>query len=425
MARFGRDIVRQLTDPTMAQGMFELGRQIGGLPGDLREKKRTDALQKGLLGLEQMAASGQLTPEMYEEALGSYSKMATDEKSAELVRESMARVSRDVKETARYESGVEINSIKEQMYDVQNNPNLPEPEKRKRISELQAKANAAAKEGRLDPMVVGSLSRDVMQDVFTSEQKKLQAERAAKRFDISVDQAEMAVARHEQWKKNVDFQNLANEVSRVANQDLLIKNSIRSGQVSKEEFLAQNPDKEYLFKEIEVENLELENKREEALRKKEAGKFEYTDQELKDIGFNDAEIDALNKVAKSAPASAHNAVVNRVSRVPKPAPTLSASMVDNVAEALLVSVMEENDWDYDDADKVKEGKAIAMKRAMKVKSIMEDDKTFEQAVEEAFMKSSGEEAPTTDSVSDDLQKLLKELQKSASKQSQNLEGTPD
>jgi len=165
-----------------------------------------------------------------------------------------------------------------------------------------------------------------------------------------------------------------------------------------------------LFKEIEVENLELENKREEALRKKEAGKFEYTDQELQDIGFNDAEIDALNKVAKSAPASAHNAVVNRVSRVPKPAPTLSASMVDNVAEALLVSVMEENDFDYDKADELKEGKSIAMKRAMKVKSIMEDGKTFEQAVEEAFMKSSGEETPTTDSIDDELQKLLQALE---------------
>jgi putative sterol carrier protein len=42
MARFGRDIVRQLTDPSMAQGMFELGRQIGGLPGEKRKKQKEE-----------------------------------------------------------------------------------------------------------------------------------------------------------------------------------------------------------------------------------------------------------------------------------------------------------------------------------------------------------------------------------------------
>ena len=42
MARFGRDIVKQLTDPTMAQGMFELGRQIGGLPGERRKKQKEE-----------------------------------------------------------------------------------------------------------------------------------------------------------------------------------------------------------------------------------------------------------------------------------------------------------------------------------------------------------------------------------------------
>ena len=62
MARFGRDIVRQLTDPTMAQGMFELGRQIGGLPGERRKKKAEEQKKTALIDLEnqlrQTAAAG-------------------------------------------------------------------------------------------------------------------------------------------------------------------------------------------------------------------------------------------------------------------------------------------------------------------------------------------------------------------------------
>ena len=62
MARFGRDIVRQLTDPTMAQGMFELGRQIGGLPGERRKKKAEEQKKAALIDLEnqlrQTAAAG-------------------------------------------------------------------------------------------------------------------------------------------------------------------------------------------------------------------------------------------------------------------------------------------------------------------------------------------------------------------------------
>lgn len=52
MARFGRDIVKQLTDPTMGQGMFEIGRQIGGLPGERRKKKTEEQEKEALITLE-------------------------------------------------------------------------------------------------------------------------------------------------------------------------------------------------------------------------------------------------------------------------------------------------------------------------------------------------------------------------------------
>jgi len=98
MARFGRNLLGDLANPAFAGGLIPAGQQLASAPRRREEARRTQQLQKGLLGLEQMAASGQLTPEMYQEALGSYSNLITDDKSAQLVRETMRRVQSDVED---------------------------------------------------------------------------------------------------------------------------------------------------------------------------------------------------------------------------------------------------------------------------------------------------------------------------------------
>jgi len=82
MARFGQGFLNALTQPSYGQGLFQLGGAIGGAPAANaarkkaeEEERRKRGLTGGLLGLEQMAASGQLDPAMYREAVGSLANL--------------------------------------------------------------------------------------------------------------------------------------------------------------------------------------------------------------------------------------------------------------------------------------------------------------------------------------------------------------
>lgn len=432
MARFGRDLVRSLTQPAFAEDVRRVGMLAGSMPARKEEEERTARLEKGLFGLEQMAASGDLTPEMYQEALGSYSQMITDDKSAQKIRETMNRVQADVQTTAQFEGGAALNAIRDQMYEI-NASDLPEAEKLKRIGEKQLEANQIAKDNNLDPMVVGNLAREVRQDMFEKNQQREQAKRVARQFEITEEQAEMAVARFTQWEKDVDFQNLANEVKAQMNQDLLLKSSIRGGTVNREEFLQANPDKAYLYDEIEAENLEMQNRLTDAKNKRDAGGFKYTDEELKSLGYKPEEIKMLREAAKTNSNVAHQAIIQRINRVPETR-KLNAAMLGRIADALLVDIMKTKDpksftgegkkYSYDEPEELAEAKAEAAKGAMEVERLMAEGMTFEEAAEAYFATDSKKKDEEPDPAGQ-LAAMLAELQKNASNQAQNLEGTSD
>ena len=298
------------------------------------------------------------------------------------------------------------------MYEI-NSSDLPEAEKLRRIAEKQLEVNKIAKENNLDPMVAGNLAREVRQDMFEKNQQKEQAKRVAKQFEITVEQAEMAVSRFRQWEKDVDFQNLANEVKAQMNQDLMLKSTIRGGTVSREEFLQANPDKGYLYDEIEAENIEMKNRLTDAKNKRDAGGFNYTDEELKSIGYKPEEIKMLREAAKTNSNVAHQAIIQKINTAPQTR-KLNAAMLGKISEALLVDVMKEKDYDYDDDDEVKEAKAISSKRAIEIEELMSDGLTFNEAVEAFFARDSArnEEEQGPDPASE-LARLLAELQNEA------------
>ena len=427
MARFGRDLVRSLTQPAFAEDVGRVGMLAGSMPARKEKAEKTARLEKGLFGLEQMAASGELTPEMYQEAMGSYANMITDDESAQRIRETMNRVQTDVQATAQFEGGAAINAIRDQMYEI-NASDLPEAEKLRRIGEKQLEVNQIAKENNLDPMVAGNLGREVRQDMFEKNQQREQAKRVAKQFEITEEQAEMAVARFSQWEKDVDFQNLANEVTAQMNQDLLLKSQIRNGTVSREEFLQANPNKSYLYDEIEAENIEMKNRLTDAKNKRDAGGFNYTDEELKSIGYKPEEIKMLREAAKTNSNVAHQAIIQRINRVPQTR-KLNAAMLGRIADALLVDVMNEEEkgyiygeskkYSYDNPEDVREAKAIASKRAIKIEELMSGGLTFQEAVDEFFARESakkdegeGEESTEVDvdNLEDELIKLSKMME---------------
>lgn len=416
MARFGRDLVRSLTQPAFAEDVGRVGMLAGSMPARKEKAEKTARLEKGLFGLEQMAASGELTPEMYQEAMGSYANMITDDESAQRIRETMNRVQTDVQATAQFEAGVEINGIREKMYDVLNDNQLPQAERDRRLGELQVEANEAAKQGRVDPMQVGNLMREVAQDIFQRTQQKEQATRVAQTHQITLDEAEMRVERFDRWKAQGWFEDLQMEVQGNALRDQQRASEIRSSGMTKEQFLAKyGQENSYLYEQVQEETLLRRNRIAEATAQAKKGKFDYSKEDLTGLGFTEAEADYLKDTA--TPKDAHAAVIKRIAQIPK-ATKPNAAMVQKIADALLNDVMTNNNLNYRRTDDIKEGEAIASRLAFKVQELMSQGKTFDVAMSEAVEGDSGAEGGDTedskvidvDDTQEQLVKLMKKLQ---------------
>ena len=111
MARFGRDFVRAATQPAYLEGLFSAAKDISGLPARAAAAQQQANLQKGLFGLEQMALSGDLTPEMYKEAVGSYTQlMKQNPAQADEIRKSLASVGASVREQDKTRSKIQANN---------------------------------------------------------------------------------------------------------------------------------------------------------------------------------------------------------------------------------------------------------------------------------------------------------------------------
>jgi uncharacterized protein YoaH (UPF0181 family) len=265
--------------------------------------------------------------------------------------------------------------------------------------------------------------------MFEKNQQREQAKRVAKQFEITQEQAEMAVARFRQWEKDVDFQNLANEVTAQMNQDLLLKSQIRNGTVSREEFLQANPNKSYLYDEIEAENVEMQNRLTDAKNKRDAGGFNYTDEELKSIGYKPEEIKMLREAAKINPVAAHEYIIKRVNKIPQTR-KLNAAMLGRISDALLVDIMDQKKpgklygetkiYSYENKDDLAEARAIAAKGAIRVEELMAEGMTFGEATEIYFVeeqkkadkknKNQGSDATSSDDDYSQLAEMLRELE---------------
>ncbi len=385
MAKFSQAFLQSMTQPAYQEGLFTAARSLGGLPGRQREQASQASLQKGLLGLEQMASSGQLTPEMYQEALGSYSNKITDEKSAAMIRETMGRVQQDVRATGEFESKAEINALRDRMYAVAQSE-LPGPEKNRRLAELQSEANTAAREGRIDPLQVGSLLREIRQDVFNQDQKKQEAQRISDRHGITLEEAEQRREKYNRWQSQGWYEDLKLEVEGQVLRDQRLKTEIRSKGLSEDQFVAQYGESQlYLHEEIQAENLERANRINDAVQQQKTGTFDYSKEDLKSLGFNEAEIKAL----KGSPAKqAHSAVIRRIAQIPTVAKP-NAAMLGKISEALLIDVMSEEDLDFGKSDELAEGKAIASRKAIKVQELMMKGKSFEEAIADNSVSGSG------------------------------------
>ena len=142
MARFGRDFVRAATQPAYLEGLFSAAKDISGLPARAAAAQQQASLQKGLFGLEQMALSGDLTPEMYKEAVGSYTQlMKQNPAQADEIRKSLASVGASVREQDKTRSKIQANNslsdIQTRMTALYSDPTIDSAEQEEEAAKLR------------------------------------------------------------------------------------------------------------------------------------------------------------------------------------------------------------------------------------------------------------------------------------------------
>ena len=147
MARFGKSFVQAATQPAYLEGLFTAAQQMGAAPGRRRQAQKAANLQKGLFGLEQSALAGDLTPEMYKEAVGSYTAlMQQNPEQADEIRKSLARVGASVREQDKAQKKVtavnQLSAIETEYTKIYSDPSLDTAERDAKATALRTRAKA-------------------------------------------------------------------------------------------------------------------------------------------------------------------------------------------------------------------------------------------------------------------------------------------
>jgi len=183
MARFGRSFVQAATQPAFTQGLFTAAQDIASAPRRRREERQAASLQKGLFGLEQSALAGELTPEMYKEAVGSYTAlMQQNPEQADEIRKSLARVGASVREQDKTQKTItaktELNNLKNAALAVQRNRQLSDEDKQATIAKMKQEMS---KIQQANPNIDLTQFDGMFEDVIVEARQLNKAEDVARR----------------------------------------------------------------------------------------------------------------------------------------------------------------------------------------------------------------------------------------------------
>jgi hypothetical protein len=145
MARFGRSFVQAATQPAYLEGLFTAAQSLGSMPRRRREERQAASLQKGLFGLEQSALAGELTPEMYKEAVRSYTAlMQQNPEQADEIRKSLARVGASVREQNKQQAQIavktKLENLKQAAIAVQMSEGISPQQKQENLARFRVEA---------------------------------------------------------------------------------------------------------------------------------------------------------------------------------------------------------------------------------------------------------------------------------------------
>jgi len=146
MAKFSQTFLQGLLQPSYQEGLFTAARQAAELPGKMQEQKNQGSIQSSLFQLEQKAMSGTLTPEEYQKAVASFSKITqTNPELAEEIRSSLSRVGSVMgakkKTTDQNKVRSEVANLRQAALAVQSNKQLEPEQKRQTLAKMKTEFN--------------------------------------------------------------------------------------------------------------------------------------------------------------------------------------------------------------------------------------------------------------------------------------------
>lgn len=176
MAKFAEEFVRQASNPSFLGGLFTAGQAAGSYGRRKQKEAEKKALAKGLLGLEAMNQSGELTADMYQEAVKSYAELGTDAESRALIKDTMRRVGQNF--TPEAEMQRELAGIRlEQARTQQRNDNLL--------------------------LVAGNMTKEQRERYMADERVPEADKNVFRNFERTLQQHEMNDAEFKGWKESM------------------------------------------------------------------------------------------------------------------------------------------------------------------------------------------------------------------------------
>ena len=390
MAKFGQAFINQLTSPGYAQGMFNLGSAIGSAPAVAAEKE-----QKQRMFSELQSAISSNDPDIIDQAAKSALKI-DPQLGLELSEKS--RILRKSRRTQNAQGSLAY--LQNQMQSVLKDSSLKPVEQQNKLNQLQEAANAIGLNvPGLDPMAVGGLSMKVEDAVFQQQEARRQSERADESlnlrfqsFGLQKDQARMAAERHTEWSNTADYRQTIRDVElgeAQYKQAVQLARGLSTVEGGREKFIEAHPDKVGVFdalaKEQEAKDLQLETLREN----KEAGKFDYTDEELLEflgVSENATEeqkqaagetVKTIQRVSKINPRQANKLLESYVAKKLTGREIPSAAMAGLFKDAALsyVNTIDLPGWDSDEKQE-----ALAAELALKAADAFVNGAPIDQAI---------------------------------------------
>lgn len=138
MAVIDSGLLARLANPEFGKALYD----IGTAPAERRKKQRQAKVTSGLFALEQQAISGELDPEVYQEAVGSYRQlMQQNPDMAEEIRSSLGRIGGVVRTQNQTQKTIsaktELNNLKNAALAVQRNRQLSAEDKQATIAKMK------------------------------------------------------------------------------------------------------------------------------------------------------------------------------------------------------------------------------------------------------------------------------------------------